>query len=364
MALKARTAGAKVREIGALTRSVADRSRKQGKLRLVDPGEPPQAVFVKAVLPDAPVSDQSVVPQGWGLHGEQGLGRLTDPSGNVGSKFWIPVAPSPVLINGRLKDVDDGSESVRVTWVRDGQWQEQTVDRVVVADKRSIVSLASSGMPITSESAKPVVEYLAVYEAWNILNIPKAHVSSHLSWQGSHGDKDFLWGRTLQRPDGSQAADVDVDSLSPEDWREDWIAFKGADIGDEQIADGYRSGGTYAGWLAAIQKVYPFRRVMLALYASLAPPLLEILGAPNFIVDYSFGTSTGKTTLLRIAGSCWGNPDERAPGSVVGTWDSTRVHIERSSAVLNTLPLLLDDTKRSKYEKNISQVLYDCWLSA
>ena len=41
-------------------------------------------------------------------------------------------------------------------------------------------------------------------------------------------------------------------------------------------------------------------KVMLGLYASLAVPLLELLQVPDFIVDWSCRTSTGKTTTLRV----------------------------------------------------------------
>ena len=89
------------------------------------------------------------------------------------------------------------------------------------------------------------------------------------------------------------------------------------------------------------------------------PHLFTILGCANFIVDWCSPTSTGKTTVLRLGGSCWGIPDERSPSSVLLTWDSTRVFINRASSLLHSLPLILDDTKRCKYPNDISKTLYD-----
>ena len=169
----------------------------------------------------------------------------------------------------------------------------------------------------------------------------------------------FLWGRKLLRPDLDLVEAVDLDSLPPDHWQKDMIAFRGADVGDEQIADALRSAGSLEGWIRAVQSVAEFPRVLLAIYGALAAPLLKILECHNFIMDWCGRTSGGKTTTVRVGGSCWGNPDERAAASIVATWDSTRVWINRASTVLHSLPLILDDTKRCKYPKDIAKVLYD-----
>ena len=81
---------------------------------------------------------------------------------------------------------------------------------------------------------------------------------------------------------------------------------------------------------------------------ALAPPMLEILGASNFVLDFAGATSSGKTTTLRVAASCWGKPDERSDESAMHTWDVTRVFLERASTIISGMPLILDDTKRAK----------------
>lgn len=91
----------------------------------------------------------------------------------------------------------------------------------------------------------------------------------------------------------------------------------------------------------------------------MTPPVLAIVDAENFILDYAGVTRQGKTTTLRLAASAWGNPKERSVGSAMLTWDSTRTGVERASAILNGLPLILDDTKRAKYPGDSAQTLYD-----
>ena len=126
------------------------------------------------------------------------------------------------------------------------------------------------------------------------------------------------------------------------------IVFRGADDGEEQLADAFHPKGTFEGWSSASRRLGSYPRAKLAIIAALCPPLLSILGAGNFIVSYSSPTSQGKTTCLRAAASVWGCPDETTPAAVLKTWDATRVWIERASAVQTHLPFIIDDTKRAQ----------------
>jgi len=104
-----------------------------------------------------------------------------------------------------------------------------------------------------------------------------------------------------------------------------------------------------------------FQSQNLSLQQVLAPQLqqsLLILQAPNFIVDWANRTSTGKTTALRVGASAWGNPDERAGHTVLPSWDASRVWVERASGLLSGIPLFMDDTKRAKNSKMVSELLY------
>lgn len=348
-------AGVGIRELNRAIKKVS-----RPALRVVQPGEQPEGLPIYRVVPDAPVSDELIVPPGWKLtRGGVAIQKIRNTQ--YGEEVdYIPVAPSPIMITGRLKNIADGTESVRLSWLRDGQWQSHTAERAQVANSKSLVDLANIGFPVTSTKAKQIVDYMADFEAANIEHIPRANVTKQMGWQGDGGSLGFLWGRTLLRANGDQAVtSVNLEEISPDEWRDDWIAYRGTDEGDEQLADGFHAEGSMDEWLRAATLASQFPRVALAIYASLAPPLLAVLGAPNFVCDWSYVTSTGKTTTLRLGASCWGNPDERSPAAAIGTWDSTRTWIERASAILNGLPLILDDTKRAKNKKHIAQILYD-----
>ncbi len=360
--LKLRDTGAKISTIDALKRAVTALRREKRGLRITQKGEHPSPPRIQDLVSDAPVPADAIVPPGWSLSssGVFEEKRRINVDTNEPEVVLTAIAPVPIVITGRLRDVADGTESVRLEWPRDGRWIHATVRRAIIASARTLVDLADQGLPVTTNTASALAQFLADLEAANLDILPRAQVSATLGWQHTEGSWSFLWGHTLLRPKAHPATlNSDLESLRPQEWDSDAIAFHGADRGDIQIADSFHAAGTEDAWKAAIYQVAPYPRAAIALYASLSVPCLALLGAPNFIIDWCFTTSTGKTTTLRMAASCWGNPDERDVSSVLGTWDVTRTWIERMSTVLNGLPLCLDDTKRARHPKLVGQTLYD-----
>lgn len=354
-----RDAGVLGRDVDSLKRAVNHEKAKLRQIRLADPGEKREPVKVSQVIKNAPCPADTAIPDGWHL-APHCLARLKTRMSSSGEEEIIleDICPAPVVISGRLRDIADGDEYTRLAWLRDGHWQHATIERRVIANARSVVELAALGLPVTSGNSAALVDYLAAFEAENIKVLPRARVAGQLGWIGKGGKDGFLLGRQLLSSDGKTVAALDIDEAKPAEWK-DIIAFRGADAGDDQVADAYNCAGTLDGWRQAVAPLAKFPRALLAVYASLAPPFLKILGAPNFAVDWSYGTSTGKTTVLRVAASCWGNPDERSQNSNLYSWDATRVWIQRACFIGSGLPIILDDTKRAKRPGDVASVLYD-----
>lgn len=304
-----------------------------------------------------PAPASLIVPAGYEL-GEGGIHKVSFT--NDMNERRTSVAPAPIVITGRTTDIHGGQESAELLYKRGGQWRRKSVGRSTVSNTREIVGLSDYGVPVNSGNAGALVDYLGDFDTANIDDLPHGRTSAQMGWQGKNGSEGFLWGRRLLRasqpiPDG----ETSVKELRPEDWPKDGVMFRGADVGDEELAEGFTPSGTFDEWRDTMRQVDRFPKVKLAVVAALAAPVLEVVVGYNFIVDLANTTSRGKTVTLRLAASCWGNPDERAPGSVLGTWDATRVWIERTSAALNSMPLLLDDTKRARNPRHVAQTLYD-----
>lgn len=350
--------GVKSRDIDTFSRAIA--AAKRPALRIIRNGHEQDMPRIKAVLPDAPVPDSAIVPTGWRI-GTNGVARERTTTADSGDQQHTVnlVASSPIVLAGRLTYVGTGTEAIRVAWLRDHVWRHYTVDRAAIANARKIVDVAAFGFPVTSGTAGDLVDYLAAFESVNLQGLPRAKVSNQLGWQGQDGEFGFLWGRQLIRPDGDTTQEIKIEEMAPQDWREDWIAFRGEDAGDDQHVAGFNRAGTWEGWMEAVEQSRSHPRVMLGFYAALSTPLLLLTGTPNFAIDWAGQTTTGKTTSLRLGASVWGNPDERAPAAVISTWDNTAVWMERAAALRNYLPLILDDTKQAKNQKQIPTIVYN-----
>ena len=266
------------------------------------------------------------------------------PSG--GDLVRARVTHRPMVVSGLMRDLDDPQRHhLVISWpdVVSRRWVSTVVERSAVMDSRRLVAMSSQGAPVDSGNSRRVVEYLSAFEAANSRSLPVGYVTRRMGWCGDSGELGYLLGRDLIQAPGPDRARVQL---------------VGDSAGRAQIVDGYRSRGTLRGWLRAVGVVRHHPRVMLALYAALVPPLLGIIeDAPNFIVDWSGTSSSGKTTTLRVAASVWGSPDERS-GGVMHTWDATAVYVERVSELGQYLPLILDDTKRSQSPDHVGSVLY------
>lgn len=104
----------------------------------------------------------------------------------------------------------------------------------------------------------------------------------------------------------------------------------------------FQTGGTPDGWRDSIGTwAKGNSRVMLALCASLAAPLLEVCGQESGGFNWVGGSSTGKTTALVAAGSVWGKGC--SSGGYVRNWRATSNGLEGLAALHSDAALCLDE---------------------
>ncbi|MFC1745413.1 DUF927 domain-containing protein [Candidatus Riflebacteria bacterium] len=320
-----------------------------------------EEVFLNHTLTDLCFTDVPLqAPNGWSIT-DSGIFKILGQS--HGENQLLQICFAPVVIFGRLVDIKSNDEYTTLFYKRDGVWKKETVNRATISSNRKIIDLADKGIPANTYNANDFVRYLLAFENINLPEIPKSLISSKMGWQGSDQKYGFLLGeRFILNNDTAEVLTCSLDKeMNPEDWNrnKDIIVFKAADAGSQQLGKSYGCKGTFEKWQEGIEKVLVFPKVAICILASFAAPLLELIGAPNFCLDLAGPTSTGKTTAAKVAASPWSNPDERASDSAMSTWDNTRIYIERMSAATNNLPIILDDTKRSKYPADISKTIYD-----
>lgn len=310
--------------------------------------------LIEHYLPDVPVKGFLKPPQYAVFPGQTTKEYFDEKSDKP--KYQI-IANAPIIIRALL--ITDDKEIIFVlAWERNG-WKSVRISRGDAMNSRLLLPLASQGFPVNSNNSADLVGYLEAFEARNYEQLPTIRFSRRLGWQCVDGIKGFQSGKSFI-VGGTGEIIYPLPSLShaQQGTGDKYILFF-PEPGAPDLSKSIAPSGDFSAWQKIIEEISKFPKIMVLIYAALVPPLLEILGLPNFVVDLSGVTSTGKTTALMIAASVWGNPDTRSSHSLIGSWDSTRVYIERRAAIFNGVPVILDDTKQAKYPKDVGKIIYD-----
>ncbi len=288
---------------------------------------------LKNFLPEAPGAENFLLPSGWILN-NQGLIRITCAKNEVKE---TPIATAPFFVSSRSRNLDFMQEKLELTYLRDKNWKTLYEERATLLDHRKVVQLAGKGFPVNSLNCKEIVHFINDFEAINDEQLPKKTTVSGFGWKKEKGIPFFVL------PDKAIGTNTS-------------IVFEPEGLGDERFARALRQEGNIDDWRRGITRCIDYPRVMFQIYASLTPPLLELLDAPNFIIDNWGLTSIGKTTVIEIAASIWGLPIKEQGGLIIA-WDATKVSIERLACLFNHLPIFLDDSQTAN-EKSIANTLY------
>lgn len=256
------------------------------------------------------------------------------------------IAHSPLFITARAIDVDTGNEEAELTFFRDGKRRKAWLSRRQLLDAKKLIEFADIGIPVNSSSARKMVEYSSAFEAKNIHLIPKSLISKGVGWKEVAGHTLFVLNSRLNsksRKREDQGAAEDTVEFVPEP-------------GFERFVKAFQPHGSLKKWVDTVTQTLRYDSARFALYASFAAPLLRPLKADNFIIDYWGQTSLGKTTVLELASSVWGNPHKES-GGLIFSWDSTRVFLERMASFFCDVPIFPDDSQTVD-NRTLERMLY------
>ena len=297
-----------------------------------------------------------LVPSGYTLdHG----GTYSLKPGRGGAPIRERVAHYPMILEGYVRDVETGASLVVVAWFANHEWRRMVVSRESMAVGSDFSRAAAPfGAPIHSANASMVILYLAAFEAANIQKFETVRGVSRMGWLPDQAA--FLVGATLVTERGQRQVQSPLHLA--EGWTDTDFVFVPAGNEVHRILAGYRQAGTMEAWTRAAHITSEYPLALAGLYVSMLPPLMQILGADNFVWEWSGKSSVGKTTALALAASIWGQPRLNLEPSIVSSWRVTDVYIERMLATLGDLPFFLDDTRtaiRGKFGIDPIQVVYD-----
>lgn len=238
------------------------------------------------------------------------------------------ICPHPILISGRLVNLDSGEVRLEVSFKRSAEWRTVVVEKIILASAAKIIDLARLGIAVDSENAKALVKYFTDLEAWNYDRLPERHSVARVGWTTS--------GKFVPYADS--------------------VEFDGAP-GFRAVFDSFHPNGDRDAWFKAASKARnesTIARIVLA--ASLASVLVGPLHALPFFVHVWGRAGNGKTMLLKLAASVWASPNSSE--GYVRNFNSTFVGLETAAGFFNSAPLCVDELQVVKNRRDFDDIIY------
>lgn len=108
-------------------------------------------------------------------------GMIFENIPDVGS---VLVCYHPILPVEKFRNLEDGSEKIKLAFYTDDEWKYVIVDKSAISSTQSIVKLSDVGISVNSENARFLIKYLAEMENSNKDKIKKHTSISRLGWFG------------------------------------------------------------------------------------------------------------------------------------------------------------------------------------
>jgi hypothetical protein len=277
-------------------------------------------VVAYRVLEGIPLDPKLRMPHEYSLDRDGTLWR------DDGGKRPKLVERAPIFISRLVADLYNGHELVELVFRRDRRWRTVVVPRRTMVDSRALVGdLGPLGAPVDTNNAAEVVRWLRDFEATNERRLPRSLSVNRCGWHAVKGEDVFVLAGEVLKREGSTV---------------ELVVDRQADR--MRLSRGLRTTGDRDAHVDALRRAWaadPICATIIA--AALAAPLLRILGAPIFAVHLAGDSSRGKSSMLKIAASVYGDPRDE---EWVSSWNSTAVGHEMRAAHLSDLPFAIDES--------------------
>lgn len=242
-----------------------------------------------------------------------------------------------VILPVRVLDALEGDEQrFEVAHFAHDSWKRTTVDRRACKDARRALAELPPDCAVTSNNAAAVVGWIDEFLRVNEHRLTVDRFATECGWQPLEVGRCFV----LDEPIAS----------------DDALRLVADGSGERaEILAALRPRGNAEKHVAALRAAFDEDALAaVAILGALAAPLLAPLGAPNFAINFHGDSSKGKTSIVKIAGSVYGNPRSE---QWIGSWNATPVAMELRAATLTHLPLCFDEVGAGD-ARAIDRVIY------
>ncbi|OEK71087.1 hypothetical protein AST01_02420 [Staphylococcus equorum] len=233
------------------------------------------------------------------------------------------VTTTPPFIDIRYRDIESGEVSYLLHFHDGFRHVKKPVKAEQITQRNELRTLANIGLDVDDETVKNLLKFLTTYRRAN------QPVQKNIASRLGHINNYFI----------HPLIDSGVELVVNE-------------AGYKELVDAFKKKGTLKSYADTVfNEVKNSPMAMMFVYASLGSILLLDFNVEPFVIDMASKSSTGKTTALKVAASVWGNKN------IINEWNATKNSIERKAGLLNSFPLLLDDTRKAN-QYALSDVVY------
>ncbi len=233
------------------------------------------------------------------------------------------VTTTPPFTDVSYRDIESGEVSYLLQFHDGYRHVKKPVKAEQITQRNELRTLANIGLDVDDETVKNLLKFLTTYRRAN---------------------------RPIQKNIASRLGHINSYFIHP--LIDSGVELVVHEAGYRELVDAFKTKGTLKDYADTVfNEVKDSPMTMMFIYASLGSILLHDFNVEPFVIDMASKSSTGKTTALKVAASVWGNKN------IINEWNATKNSVERKAGLLNSFPLLLDDTRKAN-QYALSDVVY------
>lgn len=259
---------------------------------------------------------------GWYAVDEHGVIRYkTDPESTDPNelKSFETVCLTPMVPTAILENVDTGEEKVEISYRVNRRIKTLVIDRETLVNKNKVVGLARYGIAVGSVNSGKVAAFFTEVLGRSE-SLPRKLSKSSLGWVGSK--REYF----LPYSDG-------------------FVLDNQSDPHVIELIEAFKAKGDRDAWMERMRLLRKHMTVRVAMGASFASPIVSCIGQNPFIMHIWGGSGLGKTLLLKLIMSIWGNPNST---QLVRSLNTTQNALMSQASFLQHIPLAGDELQTIK----------------
>ena len=261
-----------------------------------------------------------------------GIYRYTEMPSDEGKETQSElICLTPMYPTAILENIDTKEQRIELTYAGQNHTETVILDRETLVNKNKVVGLARYGIAVGSVNASKVAAFFTTVLGQSAAKLPRKLAKSSLGWVGKKHDYFLPYS--------------------------DGFVLDQMDQAVTDLLEAMKTHGDETAWFDRMKQIRHSIPVRVAMAAAFASPLIAIVGQNPFVTHIWGGTGLGKTLLLKVTMSIYGNPNST---QIVRLLNCTENSLMQQASFLQNLPLAGDElqTIKTRYD-NYDKLIMD-----